>query len=285
MREEAPPTSTTPSTCDGSMPRRTIPCISGSYHPPCPPMIMHFAPVCRYSPNMSRFHGTARALLLITPVIMSGASLAQGTDHATELRPIEQRIGDVGPLSISLRTLSQDFQVPVDFEHVRQLPGRRDQLVRSSGALHAVFSRSWYLDSPYGAIALVPPGTIFRIGSESLSNALAAPVHTMHHPHAGSNGDASAAPAYQHGLAIGASPLETPFQSGAHGAFIPPLRHDLPDLRRRNEQSTDVSGSRPEETGPRIAVDRDYRRHRFTALRDRALEHQAARGPSSPSSK
>jgi hypothetical protein len=82
------------------------------------------------------------------------------------LERVEQNVADVGPLSDTLR--SMDFQVdlrnPVGFNSVYRVPGRDDLLMRASGALHAIFPQSVYVDSREGLAAQVPAGTVFAIG-------------------------------------------------------------------------------------------------------------------------
>jgi len=214
-----------------------------------------------------------------------GAADARDFRGEDELRRVEQGIDDVGPLGISLRNLSRDLAVPVDFEDVRQDPRRRDQLVRSSGALHAVFPRSWYTQTAVGSVALVPPGTIYRIGSESLDRALQSGAASgppgRAHPHAWTGGasDRNGAELRQD-AAHSAPPLATT------GRFL--FRQDLPDYPRRNielEWTAVEDADAAEITAPRIVIDEAYRRQRLTDLRDRVLEAHAARGRSSSSSK
>jgi hypothetical protein len=93
---------------------------------------------------------------------------------------LEQTVGDVDPLGISLRQLSTDLRQPTGFRDVFRINGsamqaRRygfsatgggtDLLARMDGAVTAVFPQSVYVATRGGAMPLVPPGTIFFIGA------------------------------------------------------------------------------------------------------------------------
>lgn len=82
------------------------------------------------------------------------------------LQRVEQGVADIGPLSDTLREM--DFQIdlrnPVGFSNVYRVPGRPDLLMRSSGAVYAVFPQSVYVQTEEGIAAKVPAGTIFSIG-------------------------------------------------------------------------------------------------------------------------
>ncbi|UCD74246.1 MAG: hypothetical protein JSV91_10695 [Phycisphaerales bacterium] len=104
--------------------------------------------------------------------LIASVALCLGADEASDpqrLGPIEQGVGDVGPLSESLRVLNPDLQQPVDFAGVYHLPGRPDWLMRASGGLYAVFQRSVYLRSDAGGVPIIPNDTVFYIGRASLA--------------------------------------------------------------------------------------------------------------------
>lgn len=80
---------------------------------------------------------------------------------------VEETIADVGPLSVSLRSLSVDLRQPSGFDSVYQLPGKDGKFMRVQGGLYAVFSRSLYKSTKQGKVATIPDGTVFYIGPPS----------------------------------------------------------------------------------------------------------------------
>lgn len=80
------------------------------------------------------------------------------------LQPIEERVGDVGPLSTSLREIYPGLAVPSGFQQVYRVPGRDDVLMRLDGGVVAVFPRSEYERTDSGVVPVVPAGTVFYIG-------------------------------------------------------------------------------------------------------------------------
>jgi len=102
-------------------------------------------------------------------------------------RPVEEGIGDVGPLSTGSRVLPRDLLRPHGFERVYELTrtdqvGRTEQtLIRMDGAVTAVFPRSVYRAIRPGVLAAeFPPGTIFHIGRLPPELDPPAPVHAPH---------------------------------------------------------------------------------------------------------
>ena len=92
------------------------------------------------------------------------------------LRPIEQGVADVSPLSESLRVLELNLQQPIDFAEVYRVPGRTDWLMRASGALFAVFPQSVYSSTRIGTMPVIPNNTVFYIGRASLADVPMSPV-------------------------------------------------------------------------------------------------------------
>ncbi|MGI9014780.1 MAG: hypothetical protein ACR2GY_11115 [Phycisphaerales bacterium] len=76
------------------------------------------------------------------------------------MRPVEQGVDDVGPLSESLRLIEPGLDPGSAFDQVYEVPGQPDLFMRVDGGLHAVFRRSLYSE----AGALVPSDTVFSIG-------------------------------------------------------------------------------------------------------------------------
>jgi hypothetical protein len=82
------------------------------------------------------------------------------------LQRVEQGVADVGALSETLRAVDAqvDLRSPIGFTNVYRVPGRPDLLMRSSGAVYAIFPQSSYVHMDRGLTAIVPAGTTFSIG-------------------------------------------------------------------------------------------------------------------------
>jgi len=109
----------------------------------------------------------------ITFAALAAASLAPAQSVApleVNLQPIDQRVGDVGLLSSSLRIIQPGLAVQTSFDQVYQAPGSVNQLMRVQGALRAVYlrSQSAYVQTPWGVTPEIPAGTVFHIGQTSL---------------------------------------------------------------------------------------------------------------------
>jgi hypothetical protein len=79
---------------------------------------------------------------------------------------VVDQMGDRHSLSHSLRVMPVDLS-PHGFERVYAVPGRDDLLMRTNGALYAVFDQSTYTRDPQkrGAMrAVIPAATVFYIG-------------------------------------------------------------------------------------------------------------------------
>ena len=78
---------------------------------------------------------------------------------------VDPSSADRNSLSGSLRVMPVDLS-PHGFDRVYAVPGRDDLLMRSNGALYAVFSQSSYARDPRrgNAVVTVPASTIFYIG-------------------------------------------------------------------------------------------------------------------------
>lgn len=81
-----------------------------------------------------------------------------------QLTPVDQRIGDVGPLSTSQREISPGLAAPSGFDTVYRVPGRNDLLMRIDGGVVAVFPQSQYVRTENGVTTVIPPNTMFYIG-------------------------------------------------------------------------------------------------------------------------
>ena len=60
---------------------------------------------------------------------------------------IDQKVGDRNSLSTSSRVMQVDLS-PHGFERLYAVPGRDDLMMRTNGALYAVFSQSAYIRDP-----------------------------------------------------------------------------------------------------------------------------------------
>ncbi|MFG0274225.1 MAG: hypothetical protein ACF8QF_04125 [Phycisphaerales bacterium] len=78
---------------------------------------------------------------------------------------VQQGVEDIGPLGESLESPMLDLRVPTGFERVYLVPDGSGNLMRINGAMHAVFPRSQYVATPFGAMPVVPPGTVFHLGA------------------------------------------------------------------------------------------------------------------------
>lgn len=118
-------------------------------------------------------------LALAQPVAPNRPALNQPSGALpSRFTKIEQTVGDVDPLGVSLRHLSTDLRVPSDFRDVYRIEGSAaaaqrwgvsnptgaDLFARRDGAITAVFPESVYVSTRNGILPLIPPGTIFFIG-------------------------------------------------------------------------------------------------------------------------
>ena len=89
---------------------------------------------------------------------------ARDTSNAVPTQ-VDPAVADRHSLSTSLRAMPVDLS-PHGFERVYAVPGRDDLLMRSNGALYAVFSQSTYARDPKRGNLRVtlPPSTVFYIG-------------------------------------------------------------------------------------------------------------------------
>ena len=197
---------------------------------------------------MSGHHGTSRKVVAAAAVLISAAAA-----HGQELlKPIEQGVADVDPLSVSLRDLSVDLRQPIGFEQVYRVPGRPDLLMRADGGLYAVFPQSTYMESEAGAVPLVPAGTVFYLGRPQVS------------PLAWGGGLASV-PEDRTGLRVRSRVSMTPIEEGgAQRREQGVLAMPEPRAPRR-----DV-GPVPTAEGPAIVTDSAYRAVRVRELMRRA---------------
>lgn len=96
------------------------------------------------------------------------------------LKPVEQAVGDLGPLVVSLRDVSQGLEMPMGFFKVYETPGYMEsakkpgeqperRFMRADGALAALYDRSSYIPTKKGLIPDIPESTIWVIGGVPLT--------------------------------------------------------------------------------------------------------------------
>lgn len=90
-------------------------------------------------------------------------------------RPVDQGFVDRSPIGTSLRRLPSDLSMGRSFDRLYQDSRDPQRFRRIQGGLSVVFPRSVYGADEQGTIALVPPGSIFRIGDRTESVAAAKP--------------------------------------------------------------------------------------------------------------
>lgn len=117
------------------------------------------------APTPAPHRPAATPALLPTPARLAPARLV----------PVDPIWGDTGPLAVSNAVMPTDLRSPLDFDRVFQLrsdDGRSGAFVRQNGGLSAVFPRSSYVATPYGAYAMVPAGTVYVLGDPTDSGAM-----------------------------------------------------------------------------------------------------------------
>jgi hypothetical protein len=85
-----------------------------------------------------------------------------------DLRAVEARTADRGPLDASLRRVEPGLQLPTAYEQVYQLD--RGGFMRANGGLAATFDQSVYQPTARGEMPLIPASTVFVIGGVPLGN-------------------------------------------------------------------------------------------------------------------
>ncbi|NBX32326.1 MAG: hypothetical protein EBR07_06285, partial [Planctomycetes bacterium] len=84
------------------------------------------------------------ALLLSSAATAQDVRRVSASDNPTV---IDQKVGDRNSLSTSSRVMQVDLS-PHGFERLYAVPGRDDLMMRTNGALYAVFSQSAYIRDP-----------------------------------------------------------------------------------------------------------------------------------------
>ena len=108
-----------------------------------------------------------KGMLISRSAVVALLMLVQAASGQQELKAVEEKVGDLGPLSRSLRVLGADLRQPANFDRVYRISGTDDRFIRINGGLYAVFERSLYVPSEDGLVPLIPGGTVFYIGRPS----------------------------------------------------------------------------------------------------------------------
>ena len=104
--------------------------------------------------------------------------------YRIELSTVDQSIADLGPLTGSLRQMSQGMEFPSGFRKVYQVPDSVDpasnpnlglppaerRFMRGDGGLVAMFDRSVYIPTEDGLLPDIPASTIWVIGGIPLAS-------------------------------------------------------------------------------------------------------------------
>jgi len=204
--------------------------------------------------------------------------------------PVEQIIGDMNPLSVSLRRLQTGLRHPVGFEGVYRADGYgdRDRLMRMHGGLRAVFPQSQYgMNRDNEIEVLIPANTVFQIGPRlPLDGTAFEQIPAEYHP----PGAAESLQARQNDPrrvpAVGYSQIAVPPQERES---LLPQRTQRPDDTLAIQQEVTPVVQEPLDVPGTIIGDDAYRRARLHELLERAAEgevagnNHAARGRSSSS--
>ncbi|MEM0984355.1 MAG: hypothetical protein AAGI17_10440 [Planctomycetota bacterium] len=106
---------------------------------------------------------TLTIALLTAPVAAQQARPGSIFDRA---RPIEQGVGDIGPLSESQRVIPRPLNIAGNFDQAFEIDTQTGDrfIIRRSGAITALFPDSVYIPTPFGSLPAIPAGTVFVIG-------------------------------------------------------------------------------------------------------------------------
>ena len=156
---------------------------------------------------------------------VGGGALGQSASQQPPVQQVDTAAGDRHALSTSLRVMSVDLS-PHNFERVYQVPGRDDLMMRTNGALYAVFEQSTYARDPQrrGALrAVIPAATVFYIGRPDFRVIRGTGIRDIDFvPHRGDRGDDAAHAPLQsvHGVTrLEAQPLDGRI-GAAHGGRV-----------------------------------------------------------------
>ena len=115
----------------------------------------------------------------VTPAQSQSSPPSAVPTSPPESVPLDGSVGDVNPLSTSLRHIPRDMRVPSGFSQVLTVPGHPELLMRVDGGIYAVFPRSEYTPGRRGPIPVIPANTVFYIGAPPAPPPKAAPPAAM----------------------------------------------------------------------------------------------------------
>ena len=183
---------------------------------------------------------------LVVGIALLGAPMPM---HAsTDAVRVDEAIADVDPLATSFRMVQVDLRQDVDFDHVYAVPGRDGYLMRRHGGLSAVFDRSQYVPTPFGAVPVIPPNTVFYVGEIPSEDLMGPP-----------------APSDRYGRVDSRvwSRVDAPALGARAGERM---------IERRNAAKPRRADRAPERAD---MADERYRRHRLAEIAQRALGNKA----------
>ncbi len=139
----------------------------------------------------------------------------------TRFRPVEPEVGDSPGVYGDGRIQPLDLRLPSNFDAVyritRETPTGevRALFSRQDGAVKAVFPRSVYVNTPWGRLPAIPPGTVFQLDTSP----------------AGATPPGDAAPARRSGHAVDLRAPSEALDSVPPGAVVTPAARggDAPD--------------------------------------------------------
>lgn len=187
------------------------------------------------------------------------------------LKPVDQTVGDVGPLEMSLRNISQGIEMPMGFFKVYETPVSPENMksstgiperrfMRANGGLVALYNRSQYTPTEEGIIPEIPDSTVWVIGGVPLAHE---PGHGMLLPFDPLNPSALPEQAFTQQLAPSGR------VSGNQVGF-----GSAPDSMWRAESQEETTSKLTKEENAlpcRFLEDRTYRKERLEVLIKQAL--------------
>ena len=165
---------------------------------------------------------------------VAGDALGQTPGQQPPVQQVDTAAGDRHALSTSLRVMSVDLS-PHNFERVYQVPGHDDLMMRTNGALYAVFEQSTYARDPQrrGALrAVIPAATVFYIGRPDFRVIRGTGIRDIDFvPHRGDRSDDAAHARREEGVAghqrLDAEALQAVAHGMLHGAAAFAVLHHL----------------------------------------------------------
>ncbi|MGA1517081.1 MAG: hypothetical protein ACO396_04850 [Phycisphaerales bacterium] len=131
----------------------------------------------RPRPRSIRSSGSTWISVTLAVIALANSTAAQSPVAEPEIRyremrreidrPVDQGFVDRSPIGTSLRRLPSDLSIGRSFDRLYQDSIDPQRFRRIQGGLSVVFPRSVYTADDQGTIAVVPPGSVFRIGDRA----------------------------------------------------------------------------------------------------------------------